>query len=248
MKDERIDFLGIPIDVVTMDEAVDRLDSFVATEGTQVALAVYAHCVNTALQDQDYMAALHAADLIYVDGMSIVWASRLLGTPLPQKLTTTDLIHPLAARSAERGYSFYLLGALPGVAQEAAHRLQELYPGLGIAGAHHGYFTPAEERQVIEGINRARPGILFVGMGMPKQEKWIAAHRHELAGVSLCMSCGALFDFLSGRVRRGPRWMTTHGLEWLYRLGVEPGRMWRRYVLGNPLFLLRVLGQRFTKR
>jgi N-acetylglucosaminyldiphosphoundecaprenol N-acetyl-beta-D-mannosaminyltransferase len=144
----------------------------------------------------------------------------------------------------------YLLGARPGVAQEAARRLQARYPDLEIVGVHHGFFDHAagslENEAVVREINDARPDILLVGMGMPLQEYWLMENQDRLQG-GVVLTGGAVFDYVSGGLRRGPRALTHSGFEWLARLLVEPRRLWRRYLIGNPLFLLRVLRQRFVE-
>lgn len=152
-------------------------------------------------------------------------------------MTGADWVHDLCRLAIRDGLSLFLLGGAPGSADEAARVLCGLYPGLRVAGTAPGYAVGTE---VIARINQARPDVLLVGMGTPTQEKWIDAHRGELA-VPVVWAVGALFDFVSGRIRRGPRWMTGHGLEWLCRLAVEPKKLWRRYLVGNPLFLWRII-------
>ena len=174
-------------------------------------------------------------------------AARILGERIPQRITYADWIWQLADLASARGFSLYFLGARPGVAREAARRLRERYPDLEIVGVRHGYFDhsagAAENEAVVEEINASAPDILLVGLGMPLQERWLMENIERLdAGVVL--TGGAVFDYVSGRLRRGPRFLTDSGFEWLARLLVEPRRLWRRYLLGNPLFLLRVLRQR----
>ncbi len=148
---------------------------------------------------------------------------------------------------AKRGYRVYLLGAKPGVAEEAAAALERQAPGLVVAGTAHGYFPAAETPSVLEAINNAKPDVVLVGMGVPVQELWIARNADRLEARML-WGVGGLFDFLSGRTRRGPKWLWNNGFEWLCRLIVEPGRLWRRYVFGLAAFMLMVLRLRFQKR
>jgi N-acetylglucosaminyldiphosphoundecaprenol N-acetyl-beta-D-mannosaminyltransferase len=173
-------------------------------------------------------------------------AARMLGRRIPARITYADWIWRLADFAAAEGFSLYFLGARPGVAQEAARRLRERYPGLRIVGVRHGYFDhsagSAENEAVLEEINDAAPDILLVGLGMPLQEIWLTQNRHRL-DANVALSGGAVFDNVSRRVRRGPRILTERSFEWLARLIEEPRRLWRRYLLGNPLFLLRVLRQ-----
>jgi len=201
------------------------------------------HVVNTAWRDPKLRAILNQADLVYCDGAGVALGARLLGHPLPGRMTGADWIEPLCAACAGRRTTLYFLGGRPGVAARAAATLQERHPGLRVAGAHHGYLADTDVcAAAIAAVNKARPHILLVGMGTPLQEKWIAAHRHQLE-VPLVWAVGALFDFVTGVQPRGPRWMLDHGLEWLCRMWSDPRRLWRRYLVGNPLFLLRVLRQ-----
>jgi N-acetylglucosaminyldiphosphoundecaprenol N-acetyl-beta-D-mannosaminyltransferase len=159
-------------------------------------------------------------------------------------MTGADWVHDLARLCVAHGHSLYLLGGTQGSAAEAAQRLQRWYPGLTVAGTHWGFeLNPG----AVQTIRDSGADILLVGMGSPRQERWIAAHQSEL-GVPVVWAVGALFDFVSGRLARGPRWMTEHGLEWLCRLAVEPRKLWRRYLIGNPRFLWRVLRSRAARR
>lgn len=236
---QKVDFAGIPVHILTSASLAESIGELVQSGRTaQLVFTLNAEGLYRAKEDPTYAEALLAADLIHADGMPIVWFSPLFGARLPEKLTTTDVVHPIASLAAEQGYSFYLLGGRPGVAEEAAAALKAQYAGLNIVGMHHGYLDADEP--VIEEINRMRPDVLWVGLGRPKQELWAVRYRERLQ-VPVIKTCGGLFDFISGRVRRGPRWMTDNGLEWLYRLVVEPRRLWRRYLIGNAKFLWYVL-------
>ena len=211
-----------------------------------LVLNVNAHCLNLCYEDSALRDSLNGADVVFCDGAGVMLAARMLGRRLPTRITYAAWIWRLASFAAAEGFSLYFLGARPGVAQEAARRLRERYPGLRIVGVRHGYFDhsagSAENEAVLEEINAAAPDILLVGLGMPLQERWLTQNRQRLeAGVAL--SGGAVFDYVSRRVRRGPRILTEGGFEWLARLLNEPRRLWRRYLVGNPLFLLRVLRQ-----
>jgi N-acetylglucosaminyldiphosphoundecaprenol N-acetyl-beta-D-mannosaminyltransferase len=202
------------------------------------------HVLNTAWRDPELQAILRQADIVYCDGAGVVLGARVLGHSLPERMTGADWVYPFCERSAAAGLRLYFLGSAPGVAEQAAARLRERYPGLRIVGAHHGYVQgPDQSAAVIADISRLSPDVLLVGMGTPLQEKWIAAHRSAL-DVPVCWAVGALFDYVAGVVPRGPRWMLDHGLEWLYRLWWEPRRLGGRYLIGNPLFLFRVLRQK----
>ncbi len=174
-------------------------------------------------------------DLISADGMSVVFASRLFSRPgLPERVATTDAFHD-AARVAEReGASFYILGARADVLELALARVRELYPRLNIVGHRDGYFSEADEPAVIDAINRAAPDVLWVGLGVPHQQQFLVRNRHLLTGVGVAKTCGGLFDFLSGKSKRAPKWLQSLGLEWSYRMVRDPLRLVPRYLLTNP--------------
>jgi N-acetylglucosaminyldiphosphoundecaprenol N-acetyl-beta-D-mannosaminyltransferase len=165
-------------------------------------------------------------------------------------VTWADFAWDLAAYAETRDLSLFLLGARPGVAERAAAKLKQRFPDLHIAGTHHGYFDKAlgspQNEVVVDQINAANPDILIVGFGMPLQERWLMENWERLEA-SVALTGGAVFDYVSGELRRAPRWMTDHGLEWLGRLIIEPRRLWKRYLIGNPLFILRVLRQRMVQ-
>jgi N-acetylglucosaminyldiphosphoundecaprenol N-acetyl-beta-D-mannosaminyltransferase len=246
----RIEVLGVGVDPITVDELHAEIARLVRDGRLGLVLNVNAHCLNLCHEDRALRDALNGADVVFCDGAGVMLAARMLGGRIPERITFAAWIWQLADFAAAEGFSLYLLGARPGVAQEAARRLRERYPDLRIVGARHGYFDhsagSAENEAVLEEINAAAPDILLVGLGMPLQEFWLTENRHDLdSGVAL--TCGAAFDYASRRVRRGPRLLTESGFEWLARLLSEPRRLWRRYLLGNPLFLLRVLRQLLSR-
>ena len=243
----RVDVLGVGVDPVTVEELHGRIARLIRDGRRGLVLNANAHCLNLCYEDPALREFLNGADVVFCDGAGVMVAARLLGRRIPERITYADWAWRLAAFAEARGFSVYLLGARPGVAEEAARRLRARYPGLQIAGVRHGFFDRAvgspENERVIGEINAARPDILLVGLGMPLQEYWLMENRSRLdAGVLL--TGGAVFDYVSGRLRRGPRLLTNNGFEWLARLLIEPRRLWRRYLLGIPLFLLRVLRQR----
>jgi N-acetylglucosaminyldiphosphoundecaprenol N-acetyl-beta-D-mannosaminyltransferase len=245
-----IDVLGVGVDPITVDGLHAQIARLVRTGRLGLILNVNAHCLNLCHEDSALRDALNSADIVFCDGAGVMLAARMLGGCIPVRITYAAWIWRLADFAAAEGFSLYFLGARPGVAQEAAGRLRERYPGLRIVGVRHGYFDHSagsdENEAVLQEINTAAPDILLAGLGMPLQERWLTQNRQRLeAGVAL--SGGAVFDYVSGRVRRGPRLLTKSGFEWLARLLNEPRRLWRRYLLGNPLFLLRVLRQLFCR-
>ncbi len=205
---------------------------------------VNAHVVNQSRTTPGLTQALRHADLVYCDGYGVRLAARALGLPVPHRMTGADWIWGLAALCELSHQPVYLLGSEPPIAQEAAARLRASYPKLEVVGAHHGFFgldSPQNER-VIEHINFHAPSIVLVGMGTPKQELWVDRYADQLNG-AVVWTVGALFDYVSGHIPRAPRWLADNGLEWIFRLAIEPTRMWRRYLIGNPIFLSRVVSE-----
>ena len=181
------------------------------------------------------------ADLIHADGMPLVFVSRFLNTPLQERVATTDLYHDTALVAQQRGASIYLLGATKAVVDQAVRRTRELYPNLKIAGYNSGYFRrDGDEERIIADINHARPDILWLGLGAPAEQSFAARNRDRLHGVGLIKTSGGLFDFVSGKNTRAPAWMQRLGLEWVYRIYLEPRRLAGRYLMTNPhaIFLL----------
>ena len=237
-----IDLLGLRVDDVTVDETRRRLIAFLEEERPHHVVTADASAWVIAGRDPDYLRIVQSADLVTPDGAGLVWAAGFLGVPLRERVSGVDLVEWLSKESAARGFSLFFFGAAPGVAEEAATRLAERYPGMRLAGAHHGFLqTPEEEARLLETIRSARPDVLLIAMGIPRQEKWIARHKDAL-GARLSMGVGGSFDVFSGRVNRAPLWMQKRGLEWLYRLLQDP----RKYskVANLPIFLANVLLRR----
>lgn len=238
-----LDFFGVTIVNTSMDEAIDWIQERAASNGPPSRLAfVNPDCLNVAYTNHEYRDVLKDVERVLPDGIGIHVGCRLLGTSLEANVNGTDLFPRLCERFASTGQSIYLLGARPGVAEAAARAMQAAYPGLEIAGARDGYFTDAEESSVIDRINGSGASALLVGFGVPKQELWLARNRERLL-TPVQMGVGGLFDFYSGRVPRAPQWLRELGMEWSWRLVQEPGRMWRRYLVGNWVFLYRVWKQ-----
>jgi N-acetylglucosaminyldiphosphoundecaprenol N-acetyl-beta-D-mannosaminyltransferase len=247
----RVDVLGVGVDPMTVEELQAEIKRLVRSGERGLVLNVNAHCLNLCYGDPALREFFNGADVVFCDGVGVMLAARLLGRRIPARITYADWAWRLVAFAEAEGLSLFLLGARHGVAEEAARRLKAQHPALDISGVHHGYFDHAagspENETVLQEIQAARPDILLVGLGMPLQERWLMENRHRIE-TRVALTGGAVFDYVSGELRRGPHFLTDNGLEWLARLLVEPRRLWRRYVLGNPLFLLRVLGQRFVGR
>lgn len=234
---DRVYLFGIPIDRVLLTELLAVVSGVVARGGRLDVMYVNVHCMNVAAHDRGYRDILADAGLVYCDGTGVRLAARLAAESLPQRMTGADWIHDLARMAVRDGVSLFIVAGEPGVAERAASALRVRHPGLNIAGSRSGYEDAAE---TIQAVREARPDIVLIGMGTPTQERWIAEHRAEL-DVPVVWAVGALFDFVSGKLPRGPRFLTEHGFEWLCRLAVEPRKLWRRYLIGNPLFFARVM-------
>ena len=233
---------GTSINCVTLDEAVQRLESFLSTRASALVCTPDTTAILQAQRDQRLRTIYERADLVTPDGTGIVWAGRLLGAPVRERVSGIDLLEKLFSRG--RKLKLFLLGAAPGVAEQAAQKLCERYPHLQVVGTHHGYFRLDENKHILRLINQAQPDILLVGLGMPKQELWMYENRAKL-NVSVLMGVGGCFDVWAGRLKRAPtRWQRL-GLEWLYRVFQEPRRLAR--VRAIPVFVGQISLMKLTR-
>jgi N-acetylglucosaminyldiphosphoundecaprenol N-acetyl-beta-D-mannosaminyltransferase len=243
-----IEVLGLPVRPLDMRALVASVVNRARARIPTTGMYANAHTCNLAAKDQQFRRALRGCDLLYADGASVVWASRFSTSKklLPQRMTAADYFPKMVQACAEQNVSIFMLGNQPGVTTTASRRLQIEYPALRIVGTHHGHFDLAESPAVINKINAAKPDILFVGMSSPRQELWLAQHAQEIdAPVRWCV--GALFDYIAGLEPRGPAWLCAHGGEWLFRLLADPGGKWKRYLIGNPLFVYHALRWRLSQ-
>lgn len=240
----RIEVLGVGIDAVTMAQVGHAFGQMIESSRPHLVFNVNVDICMQARRDAELAAILHAADLVLVDGTPMVWAARLLGTPLPERVSGSDFLPWFCGIAAESGYRLFFLGAGPGVAQRAKEAVEELLPDLSIVGTYsppYGFeHNDEENRRIVELVRRASPDVLFVAFGAPKEQKWLYRFRDDL-GVPVAMGVGSSFDYLAGRLKRAPRWIQALGLEWIYRLAQEPKRLWRRYLLSDPPFIFYLL-------
>ncbi len=229
--------LGIPVACVTRAQILSTLLDFATGSSARTVCYVNAHCLNIASTDAHYRDILSRFDLVYAGGQALVWASRLYGCPIPERVNIMDYFNALAQGLRTRNIPIYLLGASKQTVSAAAKRLAQL--GLKVAGWHHGYFSAQEEERVIARINAAQPGILIVGMGVPRQEKWIYRNRARLR-VNLCWALGGFLEYAAGNRKPAPVWVVICCLEWLYMGMQEPSRLVKRYLIGNILFIFRI--------
>jgi len=228
--------LGVRITPVSMDEALAHAREFIAEGSPHMIVTSDATGVIRAQGDPELREIMDQADLVTADGQGVVLAARLLNVPIRERVSGVDMVQRLCEVAAEAGRSVFLLGGAEGVADAAGQKLRTAVPGLQVAGVQHGYFTPEEEPAIIERIREAKPAVLFVAFGIPKQEKWIRAHMDAL-GVPVCIGVGGSFDVISGRLRRAPVWMRRLGVEWLYRVAQEPRRLPRLKALPKLAWL-----------
>ncbi len=244
----RTSILGVRVDIVDWDELVRYAISTVEARDKAIISNVNVHAVNIAYQNEWFRRFINTSQVVFCDGFGVKWAAQFLVGRQLHRLTPPDWFRLLAEECARRGISMFFLGSRPAVVEKAGAALSRDIPNLRIVGVQHGYFdkcvSSSENQEIVDRINSLQPDVLMVGFGMPLQEKWIADNWDRLH-VHVVFPVGAFFDYVSGEIRRAPRWMTEHGLEWLGRLVIEPRRLWRRYLLGNPMFLWRVLMQRF---
>lgn len=230
----KVELLGARVDGIRLEQAVERVAGFVKSRQPCWVITLNPELLYRAQNEGDLLDLINRADLVTADGVGIVWACRLAGRPVPERVTGIDLMLRLTARAAQEGWRIFLLGGAPGVAGEAAAGLARRYPGLMVAGTYHGYFSSEEEPLVLAQVQQARADLLFVALGAPKQERWIARNLAAV-GNAAAMGVGGSFDVVAGRVRRAPLWLQRLQLEWVFRLFKEPAR-WRR-MLVLPLFV-----------
>lgn len=232
---ERMELLEVPVDPLTMPEALARIEEFIRTRRPHHIFTADASGIMRAQDEPELLEIVRQADMVTPDGAGVLLASGLHGARIPERVSGVDLLEKLSALAAEKGYSIYLFGAAVGVADAAADALRSRYPGLTIAGTRNGFFTAEEEPDIVREIANTQPSILFVALGIPKQEQFIRRHFGEL-NAPVMIGVGGSFDVISGRLQRAPQWMQRTGLEWLYRLIQEPARLPRATAL--PRFIV----------
>ena len=232
--------LGVRIDPVTMDDAILRLEGWIAEKGSaRYVIAANTHVVLMGRRDRGFQEVLDGSSLTVPDGMPLVWAANRRGYTLKERVYGPDLMWNFIRQTLTRKYRHFFLGTTEETLGELVRRCRTEFPGVEICGAYSPPFGDAsadKDSQIIQRINAAKPDILWVGMGCPRQERWMFSHRDAIA-VSVMVGVGLAFDLWAGRKERAPGWMQKRGLEWLFRLAQEPGRLWKRYLVGVPLFI-----------
>lgn len=247
----QVHILGVKVSAIDMEIALKAIDHWISSRESHYVCVTGVHGVMESQRDRELLRIHNAAGLVTPDGMPLVWLSRLMGFPYVGRVYGPDLMLALCERSEKRGYRHFFYGGAAGVPERLTARLQARLPGLNIVGTYSPPFrtlTLLEDQEIVERINAARPDIVWVGISTPKQECWMAEHLDRLAAPVL-IGVGAAFDLHAGLKKQAPRWMQKGGLEWSFRLMTEPRRLWRRYLVNNPLFLwlllLQLLGKEF---
>jgi N-acetylglucosaminyldiphosphoundecaprenol N-acetyl-beta-D-mannosaminyltransferase len=244
----KTELFNIPLDVLNRAEALKKCGEFLAGDKCRTICFLNAHCFNVAQEDTAYAQAIRDADLLLHDGIGLKVVSVIAGVSLQDNLNGTDFIPAILELAARADAPVYFLGGREGIAEKAAQNIQAKSPGLHIAGYRSGFFDASDEHEVLAAINRTDACVVVLGMGVPRQELWAQRNRENLPKVRLLISGGAILDFISGTIPRAPLWVRRLRLEWLFRLCLEPRRMWRRYIVGSFVLLGHVVRLLRVKR
>jgi N-acetylglucosaminyldiphosphoundecaprenol N-acetyl-beta-D-mannosaminyltransferase len=248
MSQKRIDFLGIPLDAITMDETLDYIDNSIKANKRINHVVINAGKVVAMQKDKQLSESVTSCDLINADGQSIVWAAKFLGMHLPGRVAGIDLMENLVDMAAREKYRCFFLGAKKEVVKKVIELYSQKFGDSIIAGYRDGYFKKEEEQAVAEQIAESGAQLLFVAITSPRKENFMYSFRKELSNVNFTMGVGGSFDVVAGYTNRAPKWMQQTGLEWFYRFLQEPRRMWKRYLFGNSKFICLVLKEKFRRK
>lgn len=241
----RINILGVNIDNITLEELIQKVDERLELGKKLKIMYVNIHVMNIAFIDNSFKEILNRQDIIYCDGFGVKVGAFLLGEKIKERMTGADWIYNVINYCNDKNRSIFILGGKEGVAERASNILKRDYPNLKIVGIQNGYFSKEENLSIIEKINKTDAQILFVGMGSPIQERWVDEN-HNYLNTKIIWCVGALFDFVAGEQKRGPKYLTDYGFEWLTRFYYDPKRLWKRYLIGNPLFFYRIFKEKLT--
>ncbi|HLP72152.1 MAG TPA: WecB/TagA/CpsF family glycosyltransferase [Bacteroidales bacterium] len=244
----KIDFMGIPVDCHTLEETIARVDQAIRSGEHINHVVINAGKVVSMMKDRDLFESVLSCDIINADGQSIVWAARFLGKKLPGRVAGIDLMQELVKLSAEKGYKCFFLGAKEDVVKKVVEKYTRNYGPEIIAGYRNGYFREDEEESVARQIAESGAHLLFVAITSPKKEKFLYKYENILRQVNFTMGVGGTFDIIAGLTKRAPKWVQNMGMEWFVRLAQEPGRMWKRYLVGNSIFVYLVMKEKLTAK
>lgn len=243
MAPERYPFLNTYVNALTMDQTIAFAEEMIHRRIPTQHVVINALKVNLMLEDTELQRIVNSCPLINADGMSTVWGARFLGVPVRERVAGVDLFIKLVERAAQTGYKIYLFGAKEEVVKKTKEVLEERYPGLQIVGYRNGYFTEEDEPDIVDDMAKSGADIMFVGFSSPKKEYWINRNL-QMVNVPFVMGVGGSFDWVAGVTKRAPEWVEKCGLAWFFRLIQEPKRMWRRYLIGNPKYVMLVLKEK----
>jgi N-acetylglucosaminyldiphosphoundecaprenol N-acetyl-beta-D-mannosaminyltransferase len=245
IRTSRVNILGVGVSSINMQMALDQIGAWIARDERQYVCVANVHTVTLSQSDARLCQINNQAGMVTPDGMPLVWLCKLHGHRQVERVYGPELLLAVGKRSLDTGWSHYFYGGLPGVAEHMSENLYKRFPGLKIAGCYSPPFHPigsGEDSEGLHRINSSGADILWIGLGAPKQEYWMADHLGK-ADVPVMVGVGAAFDFLSGAKRQAPEWIQRMGFEWLFRLAYEPGRLWKRYLFNNPVFMFLVVMQ-----
>lgn len=243
----RYPILNTYVNAISLDETVDEIEKIIARGVPTQHVVINASKVNLMEADPELASIVNECPLINADGASIVWAAKKLEVPLGERVTGIDLFQRLVGLASEKGYRIYLFGAKEEVVTKVKAIFEDRYPGIQIAGYRNGYFTEADEPQIVSDMAASGADMMFVAFSSPKKEYWVHKYIDQI-GIPFVMGVGGSFDVVAGVTDRAPTWMQKHGLEWFYRFIQEPGRLWKRYIIGNLKFVALTYKYKFAKK
>lgn len=243
MNEQRTEFMGIPVDAITMRDTIAEIHQSIKRGEHIQHMAINTMIVLRMVEDPEFMHTLSKCEVINADGIGVVWASKWLGKPLPERVTGIDLMEALIALCAQEGYKPYFLGAQEEVVQQTVSHYSQKYPSLQIAGYRNGYFADEDEQKIADDVRESGADMLFVAISSPKKEIFLGRWR-ETMNIPFCMGVGGSFDVVSGKFKRAPEWVQKMGLEWAYRWKQEPKRMFRRNAVDMPKFVAMVVASK----
>jgi len=232
----RVRILGCPVDNLSLEETLGLIDKIIEEKKISQHVVINVNKLLQARREPELLKIIDSCRIINVDGVPILWAAKILGVSIKERIAGIDLMDRLLERAALKGYSVFFLGAEEDIVRKVVKICCVRYPNLKIAGYRNGYWKEEEEKEVVEYIKQCRPDILFVAISSPKKEKFLSKYLEEM-GIPFVMGVGGAFDVIGGKTKRAPKWIQRIGLEWFFRLIQEPKRLWKRYLIGNALFL-----------
>ncbi|EPY2289500.1 WecB/TagA/CpsF family glycosyltransferase [Clostridium sporogenes] len=232
---------------LTMEETIQEIECYIKERKPVQHVVINAGKVVLMENNEELKTVIQKCPLINADGQSIVWASKILAKPLPERVTGIDLMENLVCLSNEKGYRIYFFGAKEHIVKKVIEKYKDKYPNLQIAGYRNGYFSEKDNKDIVEDMKKSKADILFVAFSSPKKEFWLYNNMDKI-DIPFCMGVGGSFDVVAGKTKRSPKWMQKIGLEWFYRFMQEPRRMWKRYLVGNFKFIKIVIEEKMKRK